>query len=115
MDWNHLVLETTQEQKSISGGGLLSLRGISSADFGNTATTYDSNGRKWVTTATRGTFTATDTRTYFGTTPLCQDLVKTLTDSSSGPIAGSGQVGTHYYYDASPFHWLLLKPISWMA
>lgn len=107
MDWATLNLETKTDDKSLSGGALSTLRGVSNVDFGTTTTGYNASACVTTSTAVRGSFTATETRTNFlANSPLYQDMVKTLVDSSSPAILGSGQLGSHYVYDGTVFHWL---------
>ena len=106
MDLSTLTLNTTFNQTTGSGGGWSTVRGVGSTDFGKTNHSLDNQARLTTITTTRGAFTATESRTNFlGNTPLYQDVTKLLTDSTPNAIIGSGNVGIHYDYDATPFHW----------
>ena len=106
-DADLMQLMTDSNQKSLSGDALTTLRpgSGSSIDFGTTRYTYDSQGRMASVTGTRGTSTATEVRTYVDGQPLLSDSTKTLT-LGGAVVPFSGQTGTSYTYDSTPYRWL---------
>ncbi|MBS0173821.1 MAG: hypothetical protein JSR64_07285, partial [Nitrospira sp.] len=63
-DWTLLRLLTDTDQKTLDGDALLTIRGVSSVDFGTTSYSYDPLGRIKDETGVRGGYSANEHRTY---------------------------------------------------
>ncbi|HJU84174.1 MAG TPA: RHS repeat-associated core domain-containing protein [Holophagaceae bacterium] len=114
------MLKTNTDQKTLDGGSLPNLRydgnalptlsGVSSVDFGTTSFHHDSSGRVDTVTGARGSYTATESRSFLSGYPLMTQSLKTLTGPNGAilpnPADGSVQAGTAYQYDGSSFQWL---------
>lgn len=102
-------LLTDTDQKTLDGGALPSLRGVSSVDFGTTSYKYDGLGRVKEQDGTRGAFTATETRTFNGNLPQIADTTKALSQGGTplyaNPADPTVVVGTHSTFDTTPYQW----------
>lgn len=107
-DANLMEVLTDSTTKALVGDNLPSLRAGASTTvgFGTTQYTYDAQGRVASVSGTRGTFVATEVRSYVDGQPLVSDSTKTLT-SGGQAIPLSGQIGKSYTYDfTTPYLWL---------
>lgn len=108
--WDANLMEVLIDSttKALVGDNLPSLRvgASTTVGFGTTQYTYDAQGRVASVSGTRGTFVATEVRSYVDGKPLVSDSTKTLT-SGGQAIPLSGQIGKSYSYDsATPYLWL---------